>query len=197
MMTSQERRIARELASIYLTYVAIIGAVKVSDTWGTVPQWLTAFIAFGAAVIAVISIRTQRDLARKRAAIDFSFKTEMDSGAVSVFNEYNGVLDEFQTEDEVKKFYDDKRNTNVDKVLRCLGIHKLIAVGIGKGVFDEDICFDFWADELMDAYDHWKAMIEYMRVKDRSPFAFVDLEKVACKWKKRDAQALQALNATQ
>ncbi|HEY1747827.1 MAG TPA: DUF4760 domain-containing protein [Xanthobacteraceae bacterium] len=194
-MTAQERRITWELGSIYLAYVVIIGAVKMSGGWGTVPQWLTVLIAFGAAVIAVISIRTQRDLARKRAAIDFFLKTEMDSSAVKAFDEYSTIHVEIKSIDDVKKFYDDKKNNEVEKVLRCLGIHELVAVGVGKKVFDEDVCFEFWADELMDAYFCWRPMIEYMREKDKSVFAFAELEKTAEAWKKRDERAVRERSA--
>ena len=92
MIRAQERRIALELGALYVAYGAILGAVKMSDTWGTVPQWLTAGIALGAAIIAVISIRTQRDLARKRAAVDIFFKTEMDGGAREIQRNYEKAL---------------------------------------------------------------------------------------------------------
>jgi hypothetical protein len=87
-----ERRIALELGTLYAACGAIEGAVKMSDTSGTVPQWLTAGIALGAAIIAVISIRTQRDLARKRAAVDIFFKTELDGGAREIQRNYEKAL---------------------------------------------------------------------------------------------------------
>jgi len=42
------------------------------------PQWLTAIVAFCALIAAIVSIIIQKGIARKRAAIDFCLKTEMD-----------------------------------------------------------------------------------------------------------------------
>jgi hypothetical protein len=59
--------------------------------WGTVPQWLTAGIAGGALIAAIISIRNQREIARKRAATDFFLKTEMDRDALESHKRYNST----------------------------------------------------------------------------------------------------------
>jgi hypothetical protein len=187
--SAQERRIVLEMGALYVAYGAILGAVKMSDTWGTIPQWLTAVIACGAAIIAVISIRTQRDLARKRAAVDIFFKTEMDAGAVKILRDYEKALKELAKDPDVKKFYDSEDNIHLDNMLSCLNIHELIAVGIHKEVFDEDVCFDFWSDELVLAYEVCSELIKYMREQDRSIFSYADLEKLALKWKQRDAKA--------
>ncbi len=190
VIRAQERRIVLEMGAIYVAYGAIIGAVKMSDTWGTVPQWLTAVIASGAAIIAVISIRTQRDLARKRAAVDIFFKTEMDAGAVKIQRAYETALKKLQKDPDVKKFYDSEDNeTHVESVLSYLNIHELIAVGIHKKVFDEDVCFDFWSDELVAAYEECAELIKHMREEDRSIFSYVDLQELAGKWKERDEKA--------
>jgi hypothetical protein len=42
----------------------------------------TAFVALCAAIIALIAMFIQRDVARRRAAIDFFLKTEMDATAI-------------------------------------------------------------------------------------------------------------------
>jgi hypothetical protein len=67
--------------------------------WGTLPQWLTAGVAFAALVVALKSIQAQREIARKRAAIDFFAKTEMDKHTLDQhaggqqWNRYNVQLD--------------------------------------------------------------------------------------------------------
>jgi cbb3-type cytochrome oxidase subunit 1 len=43
---------------------------------GRIAPIITAAIAFGAATLALVSLRTQVDIARKRAAIDVFLKTE-------------------------------------------------------------------------------------------------------------------------
>jgi hypothetical protein len=70
-----------------------------------------------------------------------------------------------------------------------MNVHELIAVGIHKKVFDEDVCFDFWSDELIDAYRDCDELIKHMHEQDKSIFSYVDLEELARKWKERDEKA--------
>ena len=93
----------------------------------------------------------------------------------------------------MEKFYASEDSAHCDNVMSYLNIHELIAVGIHKKVFDEDVCFDFWSDELIDAYKDCGELINHMRERDRSIFSYVDLEDLAKKWKERDAKdALKA-----
>src|SRR5258705_13825101 len=63
-----------------------------SIDWGTAPQWLTALIAVGALIAAAVSIRSQREIARKRAATDFFLKTEMDHENLESHKRYTSAL---------------------------------------------------------------------------------------------------------
>jgi hypothetical protein len=59
---------------------------------GRIAPIITAVIAFGAATLALVSLRTQVDIARKRAAIDVFLKTEMDQGMLAAYREYEAGL---------------------------------------------------------------------------------------------------------
>src|SRR5258708_32532990 len=59
---------------------------------GTVPQWLTALIAGGALIAAAVSIRSQREIARKRAAMDFFAKTEMDRDTLASHKKFTDAV---------------------------------------------------------------------------------------------------------
>jgi len=48
----------------------------------------TATIALVAAVIAYLAMRVQRDIARKRASIDFFLKTEMDDKIIEMYKKF-------------------------------------------------------------------------------------------------------------
>src|SRR5664279_4917585 len=80
--------------------------------WGTVAQWLTALIAIGAFGAAVLSVRSQREIARKRAAFDFFIRTETDKEMLSAHKAFlkgievlkehqskNGTIEEFSKTD--------------------------------------------------------------------------------------------------
>src|SRR5664280_2734479 len=123
------------------------------EFWGTAPQWFTAVIAGGALYAAYNSIQSQREIARKRAAMDFFIKTETDkdtleahkrfTAAVEIMRAHlakNRTLDEFADADE----YWDIRS--------YLNLHELMGVGINQRVFDDNVCYDFWSGELTRAY---------------------------------------------
>jgi len=38
-------------------------------------------------------------------------------------------------------------------ILKYLNIHELVAVGIKNRVFDDDVCFNFWGDVLVQHAD--------------------------------------------
>jgi hypothetical protein len=52
--------------------------IKTWEEVGRIAPVATAVVAAAAAVIAYSALRVQRDLARKRAALDFFLKTETD-----------------------------------------------------------------------------------------------------------------------
>ena len=55
---------------------------------GRVAPAITALIAGVAALLALLSLKAQLDIARKRAAIDVFLKTEMDQGMNAAYREY-------------------------------------------------------------------------------------------------------------
>jgi len=52
---------------------------------------VTAVIALLAALIAVVSILNQRSIARRRAAIDFFLKTQMDATGIELYNDFRRI----------------------------------------------------------------------------------------------------------
>jgi hypothetical protein len=78
MIAAKELQIVKELGSVCILYALVLLGIKM-DIVGTIPQWITAAVAFLALVAAYRSIESQREIARKRAAMDFFTKTDMDS----------------------------------------------------------------------------------------------------------------------
>ena len=158
------------------------------ETWETagklapIATALTALIAVG---VAYRALRVQRDLARKRAAVDFFFKTEMDKGIADSYQAYEAIRRKYKTKGTVIELYNNNEDLLI--VLAYLNINKLIAVGIHAGIFDENVCFEFWSDELMAVHRDWKQLIDHMRKADDSIFSYVDLERLAFRWEQRDA----------
>jgi hypothetical protein len=152
---------------------------------GSVPQWLTALIAGGALTAAWVSIRSQKELARKRAAIDFFSKTEMDRETLNAhekFVEAVGVLENHFRQNTLDEFVKTKAYWDIRGYLN---LHELMAVGINQRVFDDDVCYDFWASELENAYKKTKPLIEYIQKHNDEESMYCELVVVKNRWMKR------------
>lgn len=156
---------------------------------GTVPQWLTAFVAIGALIIGIISIRSQRDIARKRAATDFFLKTEMDRETLESHKRYTAALAKLASVVGADGKIHGSSFIESDEywaIRDYLNLHELMAVGILKEVFDDDVCYDFWAGEMRRAYAQAMPLINYVQSKPGEEYTYAEMLKVAKKWKEKD-----------
>src|SRR4051794_40207540 len=88
-MTKQESRIAAELAIVLVLF--ILGVHLATINWDMAARYAPIFtptIALGAAIIAWRAIAAQRDIARRRAAIDFFLKTETDRNLIDLYTKF-------------------------------------------------------------------------------------------------------------
>jgi hypothetical protein len=114
----------------------------------------TATIAFGAAVIAAFAIRAQRDIARRRAAIDFFLKTETDEKLIKMYNTFCD-LNTLHKAVTSQAAYDNFKNkkTEFEETRAFLNILELIAVGVNQKAFSDRVSYDYWGDVLMDGWE--------------------------------------------
>jgi hypothetical protein len=151
---------------------------------------VTAGIAVAAGIVAVWSIRSQREIARKRAALDLFFKTEMDKTAMEVSDNDEAAIKKIPSNSAY--FPQFKATKEYEDVLAYLNILELIAVGIHTRVLDEAVCFDFYADDLMDACRDCQRLITHLQREDqnKSPLTYVELERLAKSWKVKNDKLL-------
>jgi hypothetical protein len=117
---------------------------------GKVAPVITAAIAFGAAWLALASLRTQKDIARKRAAIDVFLKTEMDQGMLTAYEDYVDGLEVAKQYNDVDQFK--KAEPKSYRAVRTyLNVNELICIGINHKAFDQRVCYGFWSDVLNTA----------------------------------------------
>jgi hypothetical protein len=163
--------------------------------WGTVPQWVTAAIALGAAVVAVVSIIVQRQIARKRATIDFFLKASMDKECLNTYEVFKVELKQFKKPDFDFGKYE---TTDAYKSVRIwLNICELIAVGINRRVFDDRLAFDCWGDLLPWCYSECGPFIDWFRKREGSELSYIDLEAVTDRWRERTVRENYANKAKQ
>jgi Domain of unknown function (DUF4760) len=155
--------------------------------WGTVPQWLTAIVALGALIAAGISIKSQREIARKRAATDFFLKTEMDHENLESHKKYTRALAKLasivESNGEIQN--DFAESDEYWAIRDYLNLHELMAVGILKNVFDDHVCHDFWAGELLRAYHGAMPLIDYVQSLPGQQGTYVEMIKVANDWEEK------------
>jgi Domain of unknown function (DUF4760) len=177
--------------------------------WGPVCEWvhalsqwlkihilplaplITATIATIAGIVAIISIIVTKRTAKRRAAIDFFLKTDMDKGMADIYKSFRDSLATWEVRSPglpIEAFIrgadgrltDDYRNINT-----YLNIHELVAVGIKNGVFDHEVCFNFWSDALVRHTDRTRALIGHEVSSEGGAAAYLELRTLSAKWKAR------------
>lgn len=160
------------------------------ETLGRLAPIATAFIALTAVGVAYRALRVQRDVARKRAALDVFFKTEMDSAIVTAFHDYEKAIDGFDPAKLTIKAF--AETPEYRSIRSYLNIHELIAVGIHNGILDDELCFEYWGDEILNAWRDCALIISHAREYKRgSILTYVDLERLNEEWEKRQVEKLK------
>lgn len=179
--------------------------------WGPVCEWvhllsqwlkfhilpiaslLTPVVAMIAGGIALYSIHVTRSVARKRAAVDFFLKTDMDKGMVDAHTAFQKALISWKNHDLAAKSVEsfvkgDDGNVTADynAITTYLNIHELVAVGIKNKIFDREVCYNFWSDALVHHTDKTRRLIDHEVSSEDGDASFYELRKLSIKWKKRN-----------
>jgi len=154
---------------------------------GDFAQIFTACIALLAAIIAVISILNQRSIARRRAAIDFFLKTQMDATGIELYNDFRRIAPGIAAITSMESFVATPEHS---RVRSFLNVCELIAVGINENVFSERVSYAYWGDVLPWSYQAAEPLIKYVRQRqgEGTPSTYRDLERVAKDWAERNAR---------
>jgi Domain of unknown function (DUF4760) len=150
---------------------------------GKVAPIITAVIAFGAAWLALASLRSQKDIARKRAAIDVFLKTEMDQAMLTAFHDYMDGLEAAKQYTDIDQF-----KTADPKSYRAvrtyLNVNELICIGINHKAFDQRVCYGFWSDVLNTARAEGAKIIDDARAPIDCAHTYDHILSVNERWQK-------------
>jgi hypothetical protein len=175
------------VSSSWHALVEQLGDVAFWETGAKFAPVVTAMIAFLAALFAWLSIRAQRDTARRRAAIDFFLKTDLDQGAIALYDKFKRASRDLETR---TAFDDGFIETEGYKDLRAfLNVCELIAVGIKQKAFSESISYAYWGDVLPRSYRDANILIQYIRSTpgEGTRHTYVDLERLSNRWNRKGA----------
>src|SRR5262245_19980443 len=139
----------------------------------------TATIALVAASIALRAMYVQRDIARRRAAIDFFLKTEMDEKLIDAYDEFNKALEHLDEATDIEQFAE---TDGYKKVRKYLDIQELFAVGIFNKMLDHRICYHLWSQVIIDARRDAARVIEYARAQPDCAKTYDQLLNLDRKW---------------
>lgn len=101
----------------------------------------TVIVALSALGVAMWSLLAQKGVARRRAAIDFFLKTEMDEKLLVAYDKYRTSVDVLRKATDLDAFC---QTDDYHHVRSYLNILELMAVGIENSTFDERICYVYW-----------------------------------------------------
>lgn len=141
----------------------------------------TALIALAAATIAWCAIRAQRDIAKRRAAIDFFLKTEMDNEIVALYQKFRKIAPTLGSIPHMATF---ATTDDYHHLRTFLNICELIAVGVNEGAFSERVSWAYWGDILPNAYKQAKPVINFVRQtpSEGSAATYIELQRLCEKW---------------
>lgn len=183
-MTEVERKIVTQLGGLVALAVFSYFFYKFAqrDDAAQIAPIITAGIALTAAFVALYSIFAQRDVARRRASIDFFLKTEMDEKVVENYKTFRSVSPErFQAWAREENFAQQEKYQDVRTFLN---ICELIAVGIHEKAFSERVSYAYWGDVLPQCFNSARPLIDRIRLtpNEGTRHTYSDLERLCRKW---------------
>jgi Domain of unknown function (DUF4760) len=160
-----------------------LGSWEFWEGVGKVAPIATALIALVAASIALRAINAQRDIARRRAAIDFFLKTEMDTDLVKLYKLFKQIAPTLK-EGSLSDF---TKTEHYHQIRDFLAICELIAVGVNEQAFSARVSWAYWGDILPQSYRDAKPLIDYVRKTpgEGTSRTCCELEKLCNRWAKR------------
>jgi Domain of unknown function (DUF4760) len=147
---------------------------------------LTLVVAMIAGGIALYAVHAQRQIARRRAAIDFFLKTEMDDALLKRFSDFeskvvalNAAMTPTTTMDELSAMAD------YPFIRGYLNIHELIAVGIRLKAFDKKVCYHYWSTVLVEQCDAAHKIIEVARKDPEDHASYIETLRLKKTWERK------------
>jgi Domain of unknown function (DUF4760) len=90
------------------------------------------------------------------------------------------------TAGQTVKSFEETNEQTYRHILKYLNIHELVAVGIKNRVFDDDVCFNFLGDVLVQHADETAAVVDYEIETEGVPSAaFFQLRELSAEWTER------------
>jgi Domain of unknown function (DUF4760) len=166
--------------------------MEVSMNWDCIRWWAeevakiapigTMLIALTATIIARLAICAQRDIARKRAAIDFVLKLIADHMIIALRTDLSERVERLKV---AENWHQDGLSDDFHRVVTVVNMFEAMAAGVNTKVLDEEVCYRILGPETVDIFGGADVLLQRLVKSPYSPTAVVELRKLVKKWKKR------------
>lgn len=160
-------------------------------------DWLTELLGsesfrglmiFAGVLVAVVSVWTARNTARKKQVADMLFASRGDERlqlgcrAVRALHDAPGknlrtLLDDPEHKDEI------------DLVKYVLNHFETVGVGIRNGIYDENMVKDAWCTMMINTFEYARPLVDSMRTKHAKDTIFQEYELLVVRWKANPVKA--------
>jgi hypothetical protein len=148
----------------------------------------TVLVALCALGVATWSLIAQKGVARRRAAIDFFLKTEMDDKLMAAYDRFKDGVDELRIATNLDDFC---KSLHYGHVRNYLNVFELMAVGIENSTFDERICYVYWKGFVIDVMSDTAHLIDHIREKHKADLYFRSFRRLHYRWMTNPELALR------
>ena len=142
----------------------------------------TVIIAAIAASIAVGAMLVQRDTAKRRAAVDFFLKTETDETLINAYYNFTALVPQIPA--ILSRADLQRSDADCRTIETWLRVCELIAVGVIRGAFSENVTLAYWGDVLPETRRDAQLFIQHVR---RTPgwgsaATYCDIDTLCRRW---------------
>jgi len=138
------------------------------------------------ACIAWRTIVEQKKSDRRKAAVDFFLKAEMDGPMLDAFARYKAASAKlaaaFGNKTNLKAFME---TPEYHHVRSYLNVDELLAVGVRTGCFDEDVCYHYWSDSLIERFKECEYLIKHLQQQPDGVATYLELTKLNALWSRK------------
>ena len=148
-----------------------------------------ALVAFGV-LVALVSVKTARDIARKKQTADLLFATRGDEKLQKGYryiSEYSAT-----TAVNIAALGDrDSEDEHADAVRYVLNHLEAVSVCITHDIYDEDMLRKCWYTVIVQTYDRTQPLISHLRRKQNRDTLLQEFETLAVRWKRNPLRKTQ------
>lgn len=134
-------------------------------------------------IVAIASVFTAREMARKKQTADLLFGArndkELQNGQTVILKYHDGNDKNIRTLAEPENFND----PDAAAARYVLNHFEVVSIGVQAGIYDEDMLKRSWCNLLTTTYDRTEQLIKAVREKKKSPTALQEFQWLALRWK--------------